>query len=101
MNEPQTDKKNGRWLIPFVVIVLLVVVGAIAGSFLVDRVDRSSALEPTVVVSGTDEARDIPSSSAEERDRPASTDSSPGAPVAVPTGTHVGETAPEFTLKDP
>jgi thiol-disulfide isomerase/thioredoxin len=98
MNEPQTEKKkNGRWLIPFVVIVLLVVVGAIAGSLLVDR---SSAPEPTVVALGTDEARDIPSPSAEEQDRPAATNPSAGAPVAVLTGTHVGEAAPGFTLKD-
>jgi len=98
MNGSQTEKKkNGRWLIPFVVIVLLVVVGAIAGSLLVDR---RPAPEPTVVASGTDEARGIPSASAEEQDRPASTDSAPGAPVAAPTGIHVGETAPEFTLKN-
>lgn len=98
MNEPQTEKKkNGRWLILFMVIVLLIVVGTIAGSFLVDRL---SAPEPTVVASGTDETRDIPSSSAEEQERPASTDPSPGAPVAAPTGTNVGEAAPGFTLKD-
>jgi thiol-disulfide isomerase/thioredoxin len=98
MNEPQTEKKqNGRWLIPFVVIVLLVVVGAIAGSLLVDR---SSALEPTVVASGTDEARDIPSPSAEEQEHPASTNPSSDGPVAVPTGTNVGERAPGFTLED-
>jgi len=98
MNGSQTEKKkNGRWLIPFVVIVLLVVVGAIAGSLLVDR---RPAPEPTVVASGTDEARGIPSASAEEQDRPASTDSASGAPVAAPTGIHVGETAPEFTLKN-
>ena len=98
MNEPQTEKKkNGRWLIPFVVIVLLVVAGTIAGSFLVDR---RSAPEPTVVASGTDEARNIPSPSTEEQERPASTDPSPDGPVATPTGIYVGETAPEFTLKD-
>jgi len=98
MNEPQTEKKkNGRWLIPFMVIVLLIVVGTIVGSFLVDRL---SAPEPTVVASGTDETRDIPSSSAEEQEHPASTDPSPGAPVAAPTGTNVGEAAPGFTLKD-
>jgi len=98
MKETQTEKKkNGRWLILFVMIVLLVVAGTIAGSFLVDR---RSAPEPTVVASGTDEARNIPSPSTEEQERPASTDPSPGAPVAVPTGISVGETAPEFTLKD-
>ena len=99
MNEPQTEeKKNGRWLIPFVVIVLLLVVGAIAGSLLVDR---SSAPESTVVASGTDEARDVPSPSAEEQDdHPASTNPSPDGPVAVPTGINVGERAPGFTLKD-
>ena len=126
MDEPQTEKKkNGRWLIPFMVIVLLVVVGAIAGSLLVDR---RPAPEPTVAASGTDEARDIPSPTAEEQDRPASpapspdapaatptgtddlsaeeqnrptsTNPSAGAPVAVPTGIHAGEAAPGFTLKD-
>ncbi|MCK4357022.1 TlpA family protein disulfide reductase [Candidatus Bipolaricaulota bacterium] len=98
MNEPQTEKKkNGRWLIPFVVIVLLVVAGTIARRLLVDY---SPAQVPTVVTSGTDEARNIPSPSTEEQERPASTDPSPDGPVATPTGIHVGETAPEFTLKD-
>ncbi len=98
MNESQAEKKkNGRWLIPFVVIVLLVVVGAIAGSLLVDR---RPAPEPTVVALGTDEPRDISSPSAEEQERPASTNPSPNGPIAVPTGIHVGETAPGFTLKD-
>lgn len=98
MNEPQTEKKkNGRWLIPFVVIVLLVVAGTIARRLLVDY---SPAQVPTVVTSGTDEARNIPSPSTEEQERPASTDPSPGAPVAAPTGIYVGETAPGFTLKD-
>jgi thiol-disulfide isomerase/thioredoxin len=98
MNEPQTEKKrNGRWLIPFMVIVLLVVVGTITGSFLVDR---RSAPEPTVVASGIDEAHDIPSPSSEEQNRSTSTVPSSNGPVAVPTGTNVGETAPGFTLKD-
>jgi thiol-disulfide isomerase/thioredoxin len=98
MNEPQTEKKkNGRWLIPFMVIVLLVVVGTIAGSLLVDR---RPAPELPVAASGTDEARDIPSPSAEEQARPSSTNPSPNGPIAVPTGIHVGETAPGFTLKD-
>ena len=98
MNEPQTEKKkNGRWLIPFVVIVLLVVAGIITGRLLVDY---SPAQVPTVVASGTDEARNIPSPSTEEQERPASTDPSPDGPVATPTGIYVGETAPEFTLKD-
>lgn len=98
MNESQTEKKkNGRWLIPFVVIVLLIVAGTIGGRLLVDY---SSAQVPTVVASGTDEARDIPSPSTDEQERPASTDPSPNGPVATPMGIHVGETAPEFTLKD-
>ena len=89
---------GGRWLMILVVVVLVAIVAVIAWS-----VTSRRAPSPQEVQSASTETNKVPAASTSTEtpaaSTPAATPEAPPVPAA-PVGTSVGQSAPDFTLKD-